>query len=137
MYVTCMTIIDKENPMPKSQKNTKREQRIQNEIIVDAHDSEEQAMGWYYYLDDKLVFPFTATCIAEREISPLRKGDEVEVQGMASENTFRHEMFVMMQWERPGLAVPLSQLKPISNTDRNTKEAVADWHYWMNQGYVL
>ncbi|MCF7974173.1 MAG: calcium-binding protein [Phycisphaerae bacterium] len=40
---------------------------------------------------------------------------------MASQDTCRHEMFVMMQWERPGLAVPLSQLKPISNTDRNTK----------------
>ena len=123
--------------MPKSQKNIKREQRIQDEIIVDAHDSEEQAMGWYYYLEDKLVFPFTATCIAVREISPLRKGDEVEVLNMASEDTCRHEMFVMMQWERPGLAVPLSQLKPISYTDKNTKEAVADWHYWMNQGYVL
>jgi len=94
-------------------------------------------MGWYYYLEDKLVFPFTATCIAVREISPLRKGDEVEVLNMASEDTCRYEMFVMMQWERPGLAVPLSQLKPISYTDKNTKEAVADWHYWMNQGYVL
>jgi hypothetical protein len=117
--------------------NIKREQRIRDEIIVDAHDSEEQAMGWYYYLDEKLVFPFTATCIAAREISPLRKGDEVEVWGMASEDTCRHEMFVMMRWERPGLAVPLSQLKPISNTDKNTREAVDDWHYWMNQGYVL
>ena len=123
--------------MPQSQKNIKRERRIRDEIIVDAHDSEEQAMGWYYYLEDKLVFPFTATCIVEREISPLRKGEEVEVLNLASEETCRHEMFVMMQWERPGLAVPLSQLKPISNTDKNTKEAVADWHYWMNQGYVL
>ena len=123
--------------MPKSQLNTEREQRIQVEIIVDAHDSEEQAMGWYYYLDEKLVFPFTATCIAEREISPLCKGDEVEVLSMASEDTCRHEMFVMMQWERPGLAVPLSQLKPISSTDKHTREAIADWHYWMNQGYTL
>ena len=121
--------------MPKPQKNLKREQRIQDEIIVDAHDSEEQAMGWYYYLDEKLVFPFTATCIAERKISPLHKGDEVEVLGMASEDTCRHEMFVMIQWERPGLAVPLSQLKPISNTDKHTRDAVADWHYWVGQGY--
>jgi len=123
--------------MPKPKKNTKREQRIENEIIVDAHDSEEQAMGWYYYLEEKLVFPFTAMCIAEREISPLRKGDEVEALTMASEDTCRHEMFVLMQWERSGLAVPLSQLKPISHTDKNTREAVDDWHYWMNQGYVL
>jgi hypothetical protein len=25
-----------------------RENRIQNEAIVDAYDSEEQALGWYY-----------------------------------------------------------------------------------------
>ena len=124
--------------MPKSKKNIEREKRIENEIVVDAHDSEEQAMGWYYYLEDTLAFPFTATCIAEREISPLHKGDEVEVWSMASEETCRYEMFVMMQWERPpGLAVPLSQLKPISNTDKQTREVVADWHYWVSRGYVF
>ena len=31
--------------MPKSSKHLERERRIENEIIVDAHDSEEQAMG--------------------------------------------------------------------------------------------
>jgi len=32
-----------------------REERITMEIIVDAHDKEERAMGWYYYLDDTLA----------------------------------------------------------------------------------
>jgi hypothetical protein len=36
-----------------------------------------------------------------------------------------------------GLAVPLSQVKPISETDEDTREAVADWHYWGDQGYRL
>jgi hypothetical protein len=31
-----------------------REKRIEMEIIVDAYNEEEQAMGWYYYLDGKL-----------------------------------------------------------------------------------
>ena len=35
-----------------------REHRIKMEIIVDCYDEAEQAMGWYYYLDDKLNFPF-------------------------------------------------------------------------------
>ena len=26
------------------------------EAVVDAHGSSERAMGWYYYLDDKLSF---------------------------------------------------------------------------------
>ena len=60
-----------------------RDERIDMEIIVDAYSAEEQAMGWYVYLDDHLQFPFPAKCIAERAISPLRVGDEVEVTGMA------------------------------------------------------
>ena len=48
-----------------------REQRIQMEIVVDAYDAEEQASGWYNYLDDTLHFPFRARCIAERAISPV------------------------------------------------------------------
>ena len=28
------------------------------EAIVDANGPEEQAMGWYYYLEDKISFPF-------------------------------------------------------------------------------
>ncbi len=54
------------------------------DIIVDAYGSEEQAMGWYYYLEEKLQFPFTAVCNAKRVISPLRVQDEVDVIGMAA-----------------------------------------------------
>ena len=123
--------------MAKPKKNAEREQRIENEIIVDAHDPEEQAMGWYYYLEDKLLFPLTATAIVERETSPLQKGDRVKVLGMASEDTCRHEMFVKLRWEKHGLAVPLSQLKPSAKADKDTKEAIGDWHYWIDQGYML
>jgi len=123
--------------MAKAKKNAERENRISMEIIVDAYGPEEQAMGWYYYLEGKLHFPFTATCCAERAISTLHKGDEVEVLGMAAEEECQHEMFVMMRWERRGLAVPLSQLKPITETDEDTKEAIQDWHYWVDQGYTL
>ena len=35
-----------------SKKDKTREERIYMEAIVDAHDPEERAMGWYYYLDD-------------------------------------------------------------------------------------
>jgi len=33
-----------------------REQRIVMEAVVDAYDSSERAMGWYYYLDGKMKF---------------------------------------------------------------------------------
>ncbi len=121
----------------KPDKNNVREDRIAFEAIVDANGPEEQAMGWYYYLDDKMTFPFTATCISEREISPLKKGDEVVVIGQANADECEREMFVKIRWERRGLAVPLSQIKPIESTDAETIEAVADWHYWVEQGYEL
>ena len=105
------------------------------EIIVDAYGPEEQAMGWYYYLEEKLQFPFTAVCNAKRAISPLQVKDEVDVIGMAPEEECESEMFVTIRWERDGLAVPLSQLTPINATAAQTKQAVEDWHYWVQMGY--
>jgi hypothetical protein len=46
-------------------------------------------------------------------------------------------MFVAVRWEGRQLAIPLSQLKPAAKADEDTKEAVADWHYWVAQGYEL
>lgn len=105
------------------------------EIVVDAHGAEERAMSWYYYLEDKLRFPFTATCIVKRAISPLRVKDEVNVIRMAAENVCAHDMFVTIRWEKQRLAVPLSRLKPVPASDSQTTRAVADWHYWLRMGY--
>jgi hypothetical protein len=46
--------------MPTRQRDDDREQRIDDEIIVDAYGPEEQALGWYYYLEGTLHFPYTA-----------------------------------------------------------------------------
>ena len=35
-----------------------REERILMEVVFDAYGTEERAMGWYYYLADKILFPF-------------------------------------------------------------------------------
>ncbi len=112
-----------------------REQRIAMEIVVDAYDSQERAMGWYYYLQDQLRFPFMAIYIDKRSISPLRVKDEVEAIGLLGEEECEHEMFVTIRWEKEDLAVPLSQLKPISATDKQTKQAIKDWHYWVKMDY--
>lgn len=121
----------------KLKEDKDREERITMEIVVDAYGPEEQAMGWYYYLEDKLQFPFTAICSAKRAISPLRVKDEVEVIGMAPEEECEKEMFVMIRREKDGLAVPLSQLTVIRSTDKQTKQAVEDWHYWVQMGYMF
>jgi hypothetical protein len=120
--------------MTKAKHDPEREERITMEIIVDCYDESERAMGWYYYLQDKLQFPFTAQCIAKRPVSPLRVNDEVEVIGMAPEEECECEMFVLIRWEKEELAVPLAQLKPVA-ADEETVQAAEDWHYWIQQGY--
>ena len=111
-----------------------REERIETEIIVDAYDEEERALGWYYYLESTLSFPFLTRCTAQRAISPLEIGDEVEVFGLASAEECRYEMFVTMPWGKRDLAVPLSQLEVTHGEDKS-KEAVEDWRYWAKKGY--
>jgi len=120
--------------MAKAKKDEARENRIENEIIVDAYGEEEYAMGWYYYLEDKLNFPFLAKCIAKRATSPLRVGEEIKVTGMASEDDCRCEIYVRVQWDKRSLAVPLSQVEVI-HADHETQEASEDWHYWVKMGY--
>jgi Calcium binding len=122
--------------MKRRSRDEEREQRITMEIVVDAYTPEEQAMGWYYSLEDRLHFPFVARCIAERAISPLRVGDEVEVVGMAPEKECQHEMFVLIRWERRPLAVPLAQLEGIA-VHEQTHQVIEDWQYWVAQGYEL
>ena len=38
--------------MKRRSRDEERQQRINMEIVVDAYTPEEQAMGWYYYLED-------------------------------------------------------------------------------------
>ena len=120
--------------MPKVKKDSVRENRIIDEIIVDAYDAEEQAMGWYNYLEETMKFPFVARCISKRVISPLKIGDEVEPYSLAPEQECGHEILVMMPFDKDGLAVPLIQLE-VTHGDAETREAVLDWHYWVKRGY--
>jgi hypothetical protein len=101
------------------------ESSLYNEAIVDARP-EEQAMSWYYYLEGKITFPFQARCVAAKAVSPLRKGEAVEVLRMAAEGACEHDMLVPI----------LSQLQAIK-PDESTQEAIDGWHYWVAQGYYI
>jgi hypothetical protein len=112
-----------------------REERIHMEIIVDCYGTEERAMGWYYFMEERLHFPFTARCITERATSPLEAGKKGEVVDLLSPDECEHEVFVSIRTEgKRTLAVPLAQLSPVK-ADEETREAIADWHYWVNSGY--
>jgi hypothetical protein len=118
------------------EKDAVREERIIMEAIADANCPEEQAMGWYYYLDDKISFPFVAECIAANKRIPLESGERVTVVGMAGEDYCEHEMYVDVSWQGRVLAVPLVQLNPL-DADEDSIEAIGDWHYWSKRSYTF
>jgi len=122
--------------MAKREKDPIREDRIQNEAVVDAYGPEEQALGWYYYLENKIRFPFQAKCTVAKTVSPLRKGETVEVRRLAPEDACSSDMLVLITWHGRNVAVPLSQLTPL-DADESTSEAVSDWHYWIAQDYLF
>lgn len=110
-------------------RNRIRDRRIDYEVLVDAYTAEERAMAWYYYLDDTLEFPFEAKCIAARSVSPLKKGEKIEVLGLAKEEDCLAEVFVLIKFGGRKLGVPLVQLTPVG-AGASTKQGVTDWHYW-------
>ena len=121
--------------MPKPKIDQAREERITNEIVVDCYDESERFNGWFCYLEDKLKFPFRARCITTNPLSPLKRGEEVEVIGLVNDGRpGPGEIFAQIRWQGRKMGVPLVQLKGV-DVDAKTAEAIADWHYWCAQGY--
>lgn len=122
--------------MPKPRIDRKREQRITMEIVVDAYNEEERAMGWYCYLEEQLTFPFEARVRQAMAASPLRPGETVSVTVLAHEDLCRVGIFVWVRCNQRDLVAPLAQLVPV-RPDEPTRVAVADWHYWHDHDYVF
>jgi hypothetical protein len=95
-----------------------REERIDMEVVVDAYNEDERAMGWYYYLEDKLQFPFKARWVNRQR----PQGKEIEVVEMSPEDECMRSMFVEVRYRE-------------GEVDEETAEAIADWHYWIDMGY--
>jgi len=111
-----------------------REHRITYEAVVDCYTEVERAMGWYYYLERALAFPFKARCSTVRKTSPLATGDIVRVLSLADEDECMHEVMVEVEHVHGTLAVPLAQLTCITRR-ASTLRGVVDWRYWVARGY--
>ena len=120
--------------MTPPEKEEDRESRILNEAVVDAHDEEERAIGWYYYLEERMAFPFSGQCRQTVSTSPLKLGEKIEILALADVDVCDHDMYVTVPWGARSLDVPLRQIEPI-DTDDDTEEAIGDWHYWISRGY--
>ncbi len=112
-----------------------REDRIMMRAVVDTYGEEERAMGWYYYLEGEISFPFQALCLRGKATSPLCNDELFSVKRMADVEDCEDDMYVMVEFGDDELAVQLSQLEPTDGLDDESREAVRDWHYWCERGY--
>jgi Calcium binding len=124
---------EKERHMKRSKDDEAREERIMMEIVVDANGEEERAMGWYYYLQDSLPFPFKATYLRQAK-GGKGKPKVVTVTGMAEEEECQGGMQVLMEWEGDEMAVALERLTPV-DVGAEALQAIEDWKYWVGRGY--
>jgi len=106
------------------------------EAVVDAHDEDERAVGWSSYLEDRISFPFLGRCIVRRRTNTVKKGETVQVIGIANPEECAIEIFVTTTWNGEELDLPLSQIFP-EDVDEESEEAIGDWHYWVGRGYVF
>ncbi len=114
-----------------------RENRIDYEIVVDAYDEAERAMGWYCHLQDKISFPFLATWSKTNKKTGAIAEKAIEVLGMASEEDCESNMYVEVAYideKDDTFTAKLSDIKAI-NPDPKTEEAIVDWKYWVDMGY--
>jgi hypothetical protein len=121
--------------MKRPKRDPMREDRIHNEAIVDASPG-EQAMSWYHYLESKISFPFQAKCLATKVVSPLRKGETVEVVRMAPDEVCEHDMLVLVRWQGRTMAAPLAQPPLSIQTNPPLKPSVTGITGW-RIGYCL
>ncbi|MDZ8184254.1 MAG: calcium-binding protein [Nostoc sp. ChiSLP02] len=124
--------------MPSVELNENREHRIQTEIIADAEDKEDRAMGWYYYLEETLNFPFMGKWKKKNRKSGSTEEKPVEVLGMAPDDECLKDMYVEVAYiggkDDDVYTAKLSEIVAI-DVDSETEEAIADWLYWLGRGY--
>ena len=82
-------------------------------------------MGWYYYLDDKVSFPFSAECVTADKRSPLELSERVSAIKMSGEDICSNEMYIDVTWSGKVLAISLAKINPL-DADDDTVEAVGD-----------
>ena len=114
-----------------------RKDRIEDEIIVDCYDEYEMAMGWFYYLDDNLNFPFKASIVGDIRIGSLQEGDSVTVTEFinSDENDVSVYNFVAtvgIEKDEHIYDIPLVNLKSV-DCDNDTFNAIEDWRYWCEE----
>lgn len=107
--------------------------KIDYEIIVDCYDEIEVSMGWYYFMEENLNFPFKATVPLKKRNGSLET-KEVKITGLASdEEGFTNRDF-NLEMENGDYRYPIaySRLSHVK-AEPETREAFQIWNYWLGK----
>ena len=112
------------------EKNAERDHRIHDEIIVDAYGEEEQAMSWYYYMEENLDFPMQAKIKLR-----LRGGKTEEKTVKIVEVDPKSETSLTLRLGiTEGKSDRVQYISPFDivsiNTSDENLEILNDWLYW-------
>lgn len=111
---------------------------IQDHITVDCYDDYEKKMGWYYYLQDELDFPFIAYMPVKmkNQRSNTLISSEIEIIGLLGEDFIYRYNDIMVEAELGEYIMnfPLSEIKNIKSSPENIA-IISLWKYWFEKQY--
>lgn len=108
-----------------------REEKIEEEILEGCYNSEMQMRAWHDYLQVALSFPFFATWKSVKEDIE----DDVKVIDMTNFIYCSQEKDMLVEIVYNNDIQTASLFEMINcDADEKTKEALDDWHYWVNSG---
>ncbi|MDZ7879496.1 MAG: calcium-binding protein [Saprospiraceae bacterium] len=111
-------------------KDEEREHRIHYEIIVDAYDEYEQAMGWYYHFAEKLKFPIKAVInLPLRGGKTEKKTVEIVEVDPKSETNLNLRLGIVEGTSKRVQYISPEQIESVQTTDENV-DVLNDWLYW-------
>ena len=109
------------------------ERRIHDKIIVDAYSDEEAIISWHYYLEEALLFPFTAMVQTHR-VGNAFYSSQVKFIQMAPLDRCGHGQMWGIGCLAPFYEVPLHfSLADITKIEPAPQriQALTAWLYWI------
>ena len=115
------------------EKDKERDHRIHYEIIVDAYDEYEQAMSWYYHMEENLEFPMKAKVkLRLRGGKTEEKAVQIVEVDPKSETSLTLRLGITEGKSDRVQYISPEDIVSINTSDENL-EILNDWLYWNGQ----
>jgi Calcium binding len=106
-----------------------REHRITDEVIVDCRDEYEQNMGWYYYFEEGLPFPVSATAEL-RERNGTKTLCAVEIVSITSREDRPLSLGVCEKGSNRSISISPEDIRSVAVENEEQLDVFNDWCYY-------